>query len=208
MEFNIKFYFLWLSLLCVVVFVLQQVPGFTEMFVLNNKALYEYQYWRFLTAVFLHGSITHLAYNMFALLFFGIILEKTIDSNRFLGVFLVSGVVANIVSVNFYSSSLGASGGIYGILGAIVILNPMMMVWAFGLIMPMFVAAILWIAGDILGAIGVFEGNTGYIAHLVGAGVGLVAGFIFRSMRHQFKKKEKFNISDAYVSGWEKTYMK
>ena len=116
-----RFYFLWLSLVCIGIFILQNlpgIPGFTEMFVLNSKAL-DGEFWRFLSAIFLHGSITHLIYNLFALLFFGGLLEKLIGSKRFLILFFISGIFANLISVWFYSSSLGASGAVYGILGAL-----------------------------------------------------------------------------------------
>jgi uncharacterized protein len=179
---KIKFYFLWLSLICVVVFGLQNlpgIPGFTETFVLNEK-VFDGEIWRLISAVFLHGGGGHLLYNMFALLLFGFILERLIGSKRFLIVFLVSGVVANMIAVNFYDSSLGASGAIYGILGCIIILRPMMMVWAFGIIIPMFVAGLLWIAGDIMGVFGFGDANVGRVAHLGGMGVGLLMGVWWR----------------------------
>ena len=78
--------------------------GFTDMFVLNELAISGWQVWRFVSAIFLHGSITHLAYNMFALFFFGIALEKFIGSKKFLFVYFFSGIIANIISINFYPS--------------------------------------------------------------------------------------------------------
>ena len=88
-----------------------------------------------------------------------------------------------------------------------------MMVWAFGLILPMFVAAILWIIG---GVIGMFvPSNTGHIAHLSGIGVGIIIGLILlvRKGRKKLSKKEnkqenKVVIPDYYMAGWEKRYMK
>ncbi len=184
-----RFYFLWLSFLCVIIFVLQMIiPGFTELFVLNNRALYLMEYWRFASAIFLHADIVHLLYNLFALLFFGIILERKIGSNRFLIVFLISGIAANIISVNFYSSSLGASGAIYGIIGCLAILDPFMFVWAFGLLMPMFIAAILWALGDLIGLF--IPSDVGHIAHISGIGFGILFGILFRN-RIIKKQQEK-----------------
>ena len=205
-----RYYFLWLCLICIGIYVLQLlIPGFTELFVLNLKAIYEKQYWRFVSAIFLHGSAVHLIYNLFALLLFGLILEKLIGSRNFLIVFFASGIVGNLIGVNFYSSSLGASGAIYGIIGCITLVNPMMMVWAFGLLVPMFVAASLWVIGDIMGVFGFGGADVGYIAHLSGVLIGIVFGLVFRVL---YKKKktysEKVEIPDDYIKSWEETYLK
>jgi len=101
---------------------------------LNGDA-FDGEIWRFLTAVFLHGGVGHILFNGFALLLFGSILERFVGGRRFLIVFFVTGILANLISVNFYSSSLGASGAIFGVIGALVIVRPGLTVWAFG--MPM-----------------------------------------------------------------------
>jgi len=212
MKPKFRFYFLWLSLICITVFAFQNmpgIPGFTETFVLNQKALSSFQIWRFITAIFLHGGIIHLAYNLFALLLFGLILEKMIGSKKFLIVFLISGILANIIGVNFYTSSLGASGAIYGILGCIAILNPMMTVFAFGMLMPMFVAAILWITADLLRVFGLFDpGNIGSMAHLSGIAIGIFLAFFLRKNIKKARKQDKINIPETYVNAWEDNYVK
>ena len=203
---KLKFYSLWLCLICIIVFVLQNlISSFTELFVLNELAYS--QYWRFLTAIFLHGSIVHLFYNLFALALFGFILEKLIGSNKFLLVFFFSGIIANIISINFYASSLGASGAIMGILGCLAVIKPMMMVLAFGFPMPMFIASILWVTGDILGALGAF-GNSGIgnIAHLSGIAVGFLVGLFLREWRTA--KKQLINLPESYMRIWENTNMR
>lgn len=203
---KIKFYSLWFCLISILVFILQVIiPGFTEIFVLNQLAYS--QIWRFVTSIFLHGSTVHLFYNLFALFFFGIALEKLIGSKKFLFVFFASGIIANIVSVNFYGSSLGASGAIMGIIGTLTIIKPLMMVWAFGLILPMFIAAILWVIGDILGVF--MPSNVGNIAHLSGIGIGFLIGLVLRNyIKKKTKKVKKVVVSDYYMAGWEKKYMK
>jgi uncharacterized protein len=202
---KIKFYSLWFVLINVIVFGIQSMyKGFTEMFVLNQLAYS--QSWRFLTSIFLHGSMVHLMYNMFALLFFGFALEKTIGSKKFLLVYFGSGIVANIISVNFYPSSLGASGAIMGIIGALAMLRPMMMVWAFGLILPMFIAAILWIIGDILGIF--MPSNVGNIAHLSGIGIGLIVGIWFRKRLKKKKPNNRIELPNFYMKNWEDRNMR
>lgn len=198
-----KFYFLWLSLIIFITFFFQIFfSGFTEAFLLNDN-VYDGEVWRYITSIFLHGGTSHLIYNLFALLLFGFILENLIGSKRFLAVFFGSGIIANIISVNFYPASLGASGAIYGIIGCITILKPFMIVWAFGLIMPIFLAAILWILGDILGIF--MPSNVGNIAHLSGVLIGFLTGFLLRKKR---KKKRKVKIPESYLYDWENKWMK
>jgi len=204
---KLKFYSLWFLLINVIVFALQYfISGFTDLFVLNELVL-NGQVWRFVSSMFLHGSIIHLLYNMFALFFFGIALEKFIGSKRFLFVYFFSGIIANIISVWFYPSSLGASGAIMGIIGALTIIKPMMMVWAFGLILPMFIAAILWIIGDVLGIF--FPSGVGNIAHLSGVGVGLLIGLFLRAFVKKRKKaNNRLEIPKYYIENWEDRHMR
>ena len=163
------------------------------------------QIWRFATAIFLHGSLPHLLYNLFALILFGIILEKIIGSNKFLIVFFVSGILANVVSVNFYPVSLGASGAIMGIIGCLAIVKPFMSVWAFGMIMPMSVAAVLWIAGDVIGVF--VPDNVGHIAHISGVVFGAIFGIIFRANHEVRRKRHMIEVPEHILRRWETLYM-
>ena len=185
-----RFYALKLCLIMVIVFLLQFIPGFVDLFILNENARSEF--WRYLTAVFLHAGVLHLFYNLFALALFGSILEKLTGSFKFLAIFFLSGILSNVVSLNFYPSSLGASGAIFGVIGALIIIKPMMIIWAFGMPMPIFIAGIIWGVGDLLGAIGFLVGNpidnTGNIAHLSGMFFGFILGALFR-------KRKKVNPS-------------
>lgn len=204
-----KFYFLWMSLICTAAFVLQTlIPGFTELFILNEKALHG-EYWRFVSAIFLHGSLIHLIYNLFALLFFGLSLEKLAGSRRFLMVFLGSGIIANFISVSFYPASLGASGGIYGIIGSLTVLKPFMVTFAFGIIMPIFIAAILWIIGDLIEIF--VPSNIGNLAHLSGIAIGFFLGFLFRALNKKKSRKvirKKIIFPEDYIKEWENKYLK
>ena len=208
-----KFYALKLCFWMFVIFLIQLlIKGFTELFLLDNHVFT--QVWRFLTAIFLHGSFVHLLYNSFALALFGSILEKLIGGRRFLFVFFAAGILANIVSVNFYDSSLGASGAIFGVIGALILVRPMLTVWAFGLPMPIFVAGIIWAAGDLLGAIGYLTGNpindTGNIAHLSGLFVGLLMGIFYRK---RFSLIENQNsprvlVHEGSMRAWEDRWIR
>ena len=201
---------IWLALICIIVFILQVViPGFTDLLLLNKQAL-QGEVWRFVTSIFLHASLEHLIFNLFALVLFGLILEKLISTNRFLIVFFASGIIANIFSVNFYDASLGASGAILGIIGTLTILEPLMTVFAFSLPMPMFIASILWIAADIFGIF--FPSGTANLAHLSGIAIGIILGIVFR-VRHYKKLKtraeySRINLSEQNVRNWEDRYLR
>ena len=199
-----KYYVFWIAIILVLVFALQTfVANFTSLFVLNESSWTEP--WRFITSIFLHGSAKHLISNLFALLFFGFILEKTIGSHKFIGVFFLTGILANLIATNFYLSSLGASGAIMGIIGTLTILRPTITVYSFGMIMPMFLASIIWVVVD---AIGIFiPSNIGHIAHLSGVLFGVIIGLVLRREYKINQKRHKVNVPEHLIRRWETLYM-
>lgn len=199
-----KFYALWLSAICILFFVLQLfIPTFTNALLLNEQSWT--QPWRFLTSIFLHGDIAHLLYNIFALALFGSILEKLIGGRKFLIVFFATGILANLFSINFYPSSLGASGAIFGVIGALIIVRPLMTVWAFGLPMPIFIAGILWVTGDVIGIF--VPSNVGNIAHLSGIFFGLIFGLFYRNWKPK-PTHYKITLNENMIRDWEDNYLK
>lgn len=84
-----------------------------------NEAILNGQVWRFLTPMFLHGSLLHIGFNLYALYIFGPSLERRFGRGRFLLLFLLSGFVGNVISFIFSpAASLGSSTAIFGLLGA------------------------------------------------------------------------------------------
>ena len=84
-----------------------------------NQAIIAGQYWRLITPVFLHGSILHIAFNMYALFIFGPGLERYYGHGRFVALFFISGFAGNVASFLFSTApSLGSSTAIFGLLGA------------------------------------------------------------------------------------------
>ncbi len=79
-----------------------------------------YQYWRIITAMFLHESWLHIGVNMFSLYFVGRLAEQVYGHWRFLLIYLVTGIFGGIL-VLFLSDVpvLGASGAIFGVFGAL-----------------------------------------------------------------------------------------
>jgi membrane associated rhomboid family serine protease len=83
------------------------------------------EWWRLLTAAFLHYGPIHLGMNMLALWWFGQPLEHALGRARFLLLYLVSGLAgsAGALIVTPHAATVGASGAIFGILGAALIME-------------------------------------------------------------------------------------
>ena len=84
------------------------------------------QYWRLLTAMFLHASLLHILLNAWALWIFGQFVEDSFGRLRLLGIYFVSGFLASVTSYAFGNPGavgVGASGAITGLLGAFIAYN-------------------------------------------------------------------------------------
>jgi rhomboid protease GluP len=110
----------------VLFYVLQLLSTFTfgrDILVLYgariNEAILAGELWRFLTPALLHGSLPHIAFNMYALLSFGTGLERHFGHGRFLLLYLLGAFAGNVASFLFSGGySVGASTAIFGLLGA------------------------------------------------------------------------------------------
>ncbi len=85
--------------------------------------------WQLVSYMFLHGSLSHLFFNMFALWMFGRTLEYELGSKRFLTYYLVCGVGAGLLQLAVglvypFGLTVGASGAVYGILLAFGVMHP------------------------------------------------------------------------------------
>jgi len=163
---------------CVFVFVLQTQTTFGSFFVFDRDGL-PGNFYTILTSIFAHGGLQHLFYNMIALFFFGSFLEGLVGEKNFFGLFLLGGILANVFTIPFYSASLGASGAIYGVLGALAVLKPKQIIYINLFIpLPLIVAAGLFLLFDVIGVF--VPSNVGNLAHISGLGIGVLAGFYWR----------------------------
>ncbi|MCX6815729.1 MAG: rhomboid family intramembrane serine protease [Candidatus Aenigmarchaeota archaeon] len=189
----------------ILAFVVQlAVPDVTDAFALQDVAA---QPWTLVTSMFLHGSLNHLLGNIFALLIFGLLLENEVGSKRFLIIYMVGGIVAGIASSFFYASSLGASGAIFAVIGALAVMKPKMTVFAYGVPMPMIVAALFWLMLDIAGVF--YPTNIANMAHIAGLAFGAVVGFAIWQKKPKEPKHEKKarTISNEDFNQWEEEWM-
>ncbi|MGZ9167035.1 MAG: rhomboid family intramembrane serine protease [Anaerolineales bacterium] len=84
-----------------------------------NDLIRQGQLWRLLTPALVHGSVMHIAFNMYALLSFGTGLERHFGPGRFLLLYVLGAFTGNVASFLFSSGySVGASTAIFGLLGA------------------------------------------------------------------------------------------
>ena len=118
----------------VAVFLILSAMGDTEdaVFMLNHGGMYEplivqeHEYYRLFTSMFLHFGIRHLGNNMLVLFFVGDCLERSIGKIKYLLIYLLGGIGANIFSLGMevYRQesvvSAGASGAVFAVIGALL----------------------------------------------------------------------------------------
>jgi membrane associated rhomboid family serine protease len=120
----------------VVGYVVQQaVPSFDERFEMLGLArgssfslegVAAGEYYRLITAAFMHASPIHIALNMYALYLFGPPVEAALGRARYLALYLLAALGGNALSYAFAAQnqpSLGASGAVFGLLGAFFVVN-------------------------------------------------------------------------------------
>ncbi|MGY3750902.1 rhomboid family intramembrane serine protease [Vagococcus acidifermentans] len=111
-----------------------QLGGSTSISVLMKfgamsplSIVFQHEYWRFVTPIFVHIGLTHLLLNSVSLYFVGRILEDVLGHVRFFLVYMLSGILGNVISFgfgrNFQSVSAGASTAIFGMFVAFIVLG-------------------------------------------------------------------------------------
>jgi len=98
---------------------LLKVDLVTAIGIKYNPFIRQGELWRLITPVFLHGSILHIAFNMYALFIYGRGLESRYGHFRFLLLYFLSAFAGNVLSFLLTpNSSLGASTAIFGLIAA------------------------------------------------------------------------------------------
>lgn len=92
---------------------------------LPDQGLAYGEWWRVLTATFLHANLIHLGMNMLVLYMLGTVVEQALGTGRFLMVYVASGIAgsAGAILLSPNAPTVGASGAIYGIMGALLVLE-------------------------------------------------------------------------------------
>ncbi|WP_020648791.1 rhomboid family intramembrane serine protease [Solimonas variicoloris] len=144
--------------------------------------------WQLLSCAFLHGSVAHLATNMFGLWMFGRDVEDRTGSGRFLVLFLTSVLTASLTQLAFGMVSadpqptVGASGGLFGVLTAFAIFFPRRVILLIfpplPLPAPLFV--LLYALFELYAGVTGTMNGVAHFAHLGGLLGGLVLGLRWR----------------------------
>jgi membrane associated rhomboid family serine protease len=181
-------------IICFLVFLIAQVAtGFVINYLALIPAILFERPWTIVTYMFVHLTFDHLFWNMLFLFFFGPALEQRIGEKMFLGIYLLSGVVAALAQVLILSGidsfipMVGASGALFGILGCLAIIAPEIRVLLF-FVIPLSIrwAVVLFALVDFL-SLGSLD-NVAHMAHIAGLFVGLAFGYVLR------RKPRYYNI--------------
>ena len=118
----------------ILVYVLMVIAG-VNFFLPDNESLLRWgadfrpltldgQWWRLLTCCFIHIGILHLLFNMYALVYIGLLLEPILGKRRFLIAYLLTGILSSLASLSWHSYTIcaGASGAIFGMYGVFLAL--------------------------------------------------------------------------------------
>ena len=128
--------------------------------------LFKGEWWRIVTALFIHMDSLHLFFNMYALYIAGRIVEIYYGRMRTLGIYFVSGIIGNIASLLLPAFSVGSSGAVFGLFGALVVIEKRVTGTA--------VAVLVFLIIVILLSNLAYPGRINNIAHIVGALVGYI----------------------------------
>jgi len=176
--------------------------------------------WSLITSMFLHVDFFHIIYNMLALALFGIYLERVVGWKNFLLIYFTGGIIGSIGYVLFaaylgeiYIPAVGASGAIYAVIIALMVIRPhdeilkpgekgffydVFWVYMFGFLgyLRLFFVGMFFLVIAIFGIFTdlTFGGQSGVAnsAHLGGAVAGIILGFYFRGFFVTDKDVEQY----------------
>ncbi|MEP7086907.1 MAG: rhomboid family intramembrane serine protease [Gemmatimonadota bacterium] len=126
--------------------------------------------WTPFTYMFAHGGFAHIGFNMLALWIFGPRLEARLGGNRFIALYLVSGLTGALLSIfTPYAAIIGASGAVFGIMAAYARYWPREKFLVYG-VLPVEARwlVIAFVLMALFGARGVGDSGTAHFAHLGG----------------------------------------
>ena len=145
------------------------------------QSLFTQRPWTIVTNLFVHEGFWHIFGNMITLFFFGRAIYQLVGSRWFLLVYFGGGIVGNLLYVWLgapLSIAIGASGAVYALAGALVVMMPTMRVAVWGVLpLPLWVVILLFF---VLWSIPNFIPGIAWQAHLGGLAAGLIAGFFLR----------------------------
>lgn len=181
------YYSLVLLIIMVALFILQNISEpLTYLFYFDPSKVLS-QPWLFITSMFLHGGVMHLFFNGWALFLFGPFLERRVGGKEFLKIFFASGIAGSLlywitilIGIIPPIPALGASGAIFGVMGALAVFEPNLRIFIWFIPMRMKEAIVLWFILEFLGTFDISSGVAS-AAHLGG----LIFGYFYAKYTKQ-----------------------
>ena len=181
--------------LCLLVFILSLfIEGDVYYYLALASDGWTSEPWTLLTSIFVHNGIFHFLINMVALYFLGTYLLRMIGWKRFLIVYFLAGLAGSLLFVLLAPTNVavvGASGAIFGLGGALAILNPVSKV----MIIPIPVPMPIWVAVLAMFVITSLIPNTAWECHLGGLLMGVAIGLFMRlvTFKHYYHNRRFFS---------------
>jgi rhomboid protease GluP len=162
---------------------LETDPSVIISYGLYTPAVLSGEAWRLLTSLFIHANIAHIAGNMLFLFIYGLRAEEMFDVKEYLAVYFLSGLAGNVLTMfvdlltvgtlGGFAFSVGASGAIFGVLGAV-------MIYMRRSIGQSIISALIFVF--FLFALNIGPG-VNILAHLGGLVTGLAIGYVLAATR-------------------------
>jgi rhomboid protease GluP len=151
------------------------------------------QPWRLITAIFLHGSLLHIGFNMWVLMDLAPTIEELYGSARFLFIFIVTGMAGYLLSSITGHFSVGASGSLLGMVGLLLALTT----GRHNIAMRMLRSQLLyWLA--YIAVMGILMPGIDNYAHIGG----FAAGFLLGKVMVDRQPADALERRRAYALGW------
>lgn len=140
---------------------------------LYTPAVLNGEVWRLFTSLFVHANIAHIAGNMLFLFIYGLRAEEMFDLKEYMAIYFLSGLAGNALSLFTDFFSVGASGAIFGVLGAVMIYQRRSI--GQSIISALMYAFFLFVIN--------IGPNVNFLAHLGGLVAGLALGYVLAATR-------------------------
>jgi len=157
-------------------FYIARGQGVGELALFPSYVLQQGAWWQVVTYMFLHGSWSHIFWNMLALLMFGIQLEQRIGSSEFLLFYFVCGIGAGVATVLFNAATgqgmipvIGASGAVFAVELAFAAFFPDARIYVFG-ILPVRapILVLIFVAIELVSQLFSLRTGVAHLTHLAG----------------------------------------
>jgi len=153
-----------------------------------NALVFQGDYWRLFTSMFIHADIAHIVGNMLFLLIFGVRGEEMFSLPEYLSIYFLGGLTGNLISLLLLpldTISVGASGAIFSMFGAAII-------YARHSVRQSIIGAMIYVFFMLFLSSGAGVNN---FAHIGGLVAGLLIGYVLATRR---KPETRYTISYSY----------